>query len=79
MDKRKKGLNELALHIDVQLKQLYGKEMGFYLICSPLGDSEKRADYIGNCTRESATEWLLETVERWLDKGDDNVDKRSLE
>lgn len=61
-------IRELASLVDSRLKEIYGERMAFFLNISYFEDSVNGAtvaDYVANCSRESAIEWMLETIERF--------------
>lgn len=62
---RQKEMEILARMVQKKLWGIYGKEMGFFLNVSPMGAGMSVADYISNCDRSCAIEWMEETVKRF--------------
>lgn len=62
---REAKLKELAALINTALNKIYGEKMAFFLCVSPIDDTKDTADYIGSATRETAIDWMKETVERF--------------
>lgn len=68
---QERGVRALAERIAEGLELIYGQEMGFYLVTSPLGNTDETiSDYIGNCSRETGIAWMEETVKRLKAKQD---------
>lgn len=58
-------MRRLANIIEKRLNRIYGVKMGFFITLSPMDNSSPIADYIGNVQRESAVEWMRETIGRF--------------
>lgn len=65
-------LRELFLALCKEITRRLPNDTGFMLFASPLGPRCCVAQYAGNVDRECATEWMLETIERW--KNDDFIE-----
>jgi hypothetical protein len=64
------ALKDIGRALSEVLSELYGQEMGYLLVVSPLNTPMPVADYISNADRESGIEWLRETADR-LDANQD--------
>ena len=62
---QEEGMRLLARAIDSSVDGIYDQNMGFFLVVGPMENNlDAIADYIGNCERETAIEWMEETVKR---------------
>jgi len=65
MRKQEFGLSVLADTVGEGLEHIYSQKMDFILLVSVNGESEGVADYISTSERETAIEWMKETIKRF--------------
>ena len=65
-------MRALGEYLDKKLKNIYGRETGFFIcVCPFVGDNEDEfpdgviADYLSNCKREDGIAWMKGTVKRF--------------
>lgn len=60
----------LANNLDEILEDMYGERMSFILLVAPFSEDNesKVADYVGNSSRETAIEFMKETIQRFEEK-----------
>lgn len=58
------NLQRIARKLDKLLERSYSQKMGFFLCVAPFDENSNQTDYIGNCSRETAIEWMEETLTR---------------
>lgn len=63
-------MRELARLIEESLDLIYGEKMAFFLNVGRFEQQDGVSDYISNADRETAMSWMLETVERFVNKTD---------
>ena len=65
-NERLKRIREIAAFLNEELAEIYDCDMGFFLNIGPMeAEGAGVADYVSNCTRETAIEWMKETIQRF--------------
>jgi len=61
---QEREIRELGKLIEKKLKRIYGERMGFFINMTQF-NQEGIADYVSNVSRQTAVEWMQETIVRF--------------